>query len=245
MRVRISVLGLLPVGLATVFVATFLAACGGGGGGGGTTLPPLSDNDLITRSAQEASSTTAQAVSRARAALRGIRSITPQSRGRQSGQCPRVVDVDYQGDYFDGSMLYFDEAVATLDYGNGCSLTGFWTTPFTPSREREYTSVLLRAKLHLLPSTLMLNRMTAIIRWKEKRYCLSEATRYGSPTTPPNSVDLPTAPAPVAPVYRVSGQAPLAFATAESGSRRSCTGVGRGGVVATGSLFCGYTGRRS
>jgi hypothetical protein len=50
MRVRISVLGLLPVGLATVFVATFLAACGGGGGG---TNPPLSDNDLITRSAQE------------------------------------------------------------------------------------------------------------------------------------------------------------------------------------------------
>lgn len=36
MRVRISVLGLLPVGLATVFVATFLAACGGGGGGGGS-----------------------------------------------------------------------------------------------------------------------------------------------------------------------------------------------------------------
>ena len=120
MRVRISVLGLLPVGPATVFVATFLAACGGGGGGG-TTLPPLSDNDLITRSAQEGSSTTAQAVSRARAALRGIGSITPQSRGRQSGQCPRVVDVDHQGDYFDGSMLYFDEAVATLDYGNGCT----------------------------------------------------------------------------------------------------------------------------
>ena len=46
MRVRISVLGLLPVGLATVFVATFLAACGGGGGGGGTS-PPLSDNGLI------------------------------------------------------------------------------------------------------------------------------------------------------------------------------------------------------
>jgi len=36
----------LPVGLATVFVATFLAACGGGGGGGGTS-PPLSDNGLI------------------------------------------------------------------------------------------------------------------------------------------------------------------------------------------------------
>ena len=121
MRVRISVLGLLPVGLATVFVATFLAACGGGGGGGGTTLPPLSDNDLITRSAQQGSSTTAQAASGIRAALRGIGTIAPQSRGRQSGQCPRVVDVDYQGDYFDGSTLYFDEAVATLDYGNGCT----------------------------------------------------------------------------------------------------------------------------
>jgi len=121
MRVRISVLGFLPIGLATVFVATFLAACGGGGGGGGTTLPPLSDNDLITRSAQQGSSTTAQATSGVRAVLRGIGTIAPQSRGRQSGQCPRVVDVDYQGDYFDGSTLYFDEAVATLDYGNGCT----------------------------------------------------------------------------------------------------------------------------
>jgi hypothetical protein len=42
MRVRISVLGLLPVGLATVFVATFLAACGGGGGGGGGGTNPHS-----------------------------------------------------------------------------------------------------------------------------------------------------------------------------------------------------------
>lgn len=122
MRVRISVLGLLPVGLATVFVATFLTACGGGGGGGGTTLPPLSDNDLITRSVQQGSSTTALAVSRARAALRGIGgSLGSQSRGRQSGQCPRVVDEDYQGEYLDGSTLYFDEAVVTLDYGNGCT----------------------------------------------------------------------------------------------------------------------------
>ena len=62
MRVRISVLGFLPIGLATVFVAIFLAACGGGGGGGGGgTNPPLSDNDLITRSAQEASTLTSSA----------------------------------------------------------------------------------------------------------------------------------------------------------------------------------------
>jgi hypothetical protein len=47
----------------------------------------------------------------------------------------------------------------------------------------------------------------------------------------------PPAPAPCRPARRGSGQAHLAFATAESGRRRSSTGAGRWADCATGSLF--------
>jgi len=121
MRVRISVLGLLPVGLATVFVATFLAACGGGGGGGGTTLPPLSDNDLITRSAQEGSSTTAGTTQYVRRFLRGFPTSTgPLSRSRQASQCPRVNITTQRGARQVGDFYYVEELAGTVDYGNGC-----------------------------------------------------------------------------------------------------------------------------
>jgi hypothetical protein len=121
MRVRVSVVGLLPVGLATAFVATFLAACGGGGGGGGVTTPPLSDNDLITRSAQQGSSTTGGTAQYVRQFLRGLSSSTgPLSRGRQVGQCPRVVITDARGELQIGSFYYIDELIGTVDYGNGC-----------------------------------------------------------------------------------------------------------------------------
>lgn len=121
MRVRISVLGLLPVGLATVFVATFLAACGGGGGGGGTTLPPLSDNDLITRSAQEGSSTTGATTQYVRRFLRGLPTSTgPLSRSRQASQCPRVNITTQRGAREVGDFYYVEELAGTVDYGNGC-----------------------------------------------------------------------------------------------------------------------------
>jgi len=118
MRVRISVLGLLPVGLATVFVATFLAACGGGGGG---TNPPLSDNDLITRSAQEGSSTTGGTTQYVRRLLRGLPTSTgPLSRSRQASQCPRVNITTQRGARQVGDFYYVEELAATVDYGNGC-----------------------------------------------------------------------------------------------------------------------------
>jgi len=121
MRVRISVLGLLPVGLATVFVATFLAACGGGGGGGGSALPPLSDNDLITRSAQEGSSTTGGTTQYVRRLLRGLPPSTgPLSRSRQASQCPRVNITTQRGARQVGDFYYVEELAGTVDYGNGC-----------------------------------------------------------------------------------------------------------------------------